>query len=742
MQTDFRYKVFRGGRGGAKCFALGTPVLMYNGKLKNVEDIIIGDKLMGPDSRPRNVIDTMVGESEMFEINQTSAISYTVNKDHILSLKKSKSCAKDRGIKLKSGNYKCPNGRYPGWGGIVNISVSEYLKQSNRWKENFRGYRAGLIKFKGQKVAIDPYLLGVWLGDGHSRDMVITTADKEIVNYLEKIAPTYNVKATYCTKKGKAQNIGLSRIVGNKGRQNPLKDLFKSYNLILNKHIPDSYISNSENVRLQLLAGLIDTDGTYNGRGSYKITLANKKLIYDVKRLVDSLGFRTTIIKKSTICTNNGVRGVAWAVGINGFVDKIPCKIKRKICHGVKPNKDKTLSYLVVKPAGIGKYYGFSVDSDNLFCLSDGTVTHNSRSFAAALIGYARNGKHRILCCREIQRSIKDSVKRILDDQIEKFGLQEEFESTLSEIRHKRTGSNFIFAGLRSDPDGIKSTEGVDFAWVEEAHTCSQISLDILIPTIRQEGSEIWFSYNPRFDDDPVHAMFSDEIKPPRSCVIDVQYYDNPWFPDVLREEMEFCKTKDFDKYLHVWEGQTVQQSDEQVMHGCWRIEEVPKPPKDAILKYGVDWGFAADPMAVIRSWIQDETMYIDYEAWGKGVKTVDIAAFIDTVPGSRQWPLIGDSARPDTIDFVKDEGFHIKGSKKGKGSIQDGIEYIKGFDVVIDPRCVETISEFIHYKYKKDPHTDNILPIIIDANNHIMDALRYSHEGAYKTFIKGMDLS
>jgi len=362
-----------------------------------------------------------------------------------------------------------------------------------------------------------------------------------------------------------------------------------------------------------------------------------------------------------------------------------------------------------------------------------------SRSIASAFVTYAREGEERLLCCREIQRSIKDSVKRILDDEIARHGLGNEFKSTQIELWHKKTGSLFIFAGLRFDPDGVKSTEGITKCWVEEAHTVSQSSLDILIPTVREEESEIWFSYNPRFDDDPVHAMFADP--PPRSLIIDCQYWDNPWFPDVLKETMEHCKQIDFDKYLHVWEGKTVQQSDEQVLHGCWKIEEVPEPKADTILKYGVDWGFSVDPVAVIRSWVDDDKMYIDYEAGGVGVKTVDLDRKIAEVPGSKRWPIVADSQRPDTIDLLKDAGYQMSGAKKGKGSIEDGIEYIKGFNVIIDPRCKETIEEFIHYKFKKDPHTGNVLPVIIDRDNHYIDALRYSHEGAYRSFTKGLDL-
>jgi len=364
-----------------------------------------------------------------------------------------------------------------------------------------------------------------------------------------------------------------------------------------------------------------------------------------------------------------------------------------------------------------------------------------SRSFASALIGYAREGQERILCCREVQRSIKDSVKRILDDEINRHELSNEFESTLSEIRHKRTGSVFLFAGLRSDPDGIKSTEGITKCWVEEAHTVSQASLDILIPTVRTEESEIWFSYNPRFDDDPVHAMFSVD-PPPRSCIVDVNYPDNPWFPEVLREEMEYCKAKDYNKYLHVWRGETVQKSDEQVMFGCWKIDTVPEPPPGTILRYGIDWGFSVDPLAVIRSWESGDTLYIDYEAGGVGVKIPDTEAKVIEVPGIKSWPVIADSARPEMIDLLNNKGFHIERSAKGKGSIEDGIEDIRGYNVVIDPRCKETIDEFIHYRYKKDPHTGKVLPIIIDANNNYIDALRYSREGVRRKPGQEFDLS
>lgn len=356
-----------------------------------------------------------------------------------------------------------------------------------------------------------------------------------------------------------------------------------------------------------------------------------------------------------------------------------------------------------------------------------------SRSFATALILLACQSKERILCAREIQLSISDSVKRVLDDEIVRLELNNIFESTKTEIRCTLTGSNFIFSGLKNNPDKIKSTEGITRCWIEEAHTVSQESLDILIPTIRSEGSEIWMSFNAKFETDPVYKMFIKDTPPPGSIVRKVNYYDNPFFPDVLRQEMLWTKQRDTDKYLHVWEGEPVIHSDEQIFNGIWSIEDFASPKFDETLYFGSDFGFSQDPTTLIRCWIQERTLYIDYEAYGIGVELDEISQLYDSVPGARQWNITADSARPDTISHIKKKGFKISGSKKGKGSIEDGIEFIKSFNVKIHSRCKHTIDEFMTYSYKKDKKTGEILPIIIDKNNHIIDALRYALEKRMK---------
>lgn len=180
-----------------------------------------------------------------------------------------------------------------------------------------------------------------------------------------------------------------------------------------------------------------------------------------------------------------------------------------------------------------------------------------SRAFATALLVEGRRRPVRVLCAREVQNSIRDSVKRLLDDEIERLGLRDFYTSTDFEIRGAN-GSLFIFNGLRSSPEKIKSFEALTHCWIEEAETISDRSLDLLIPTMRAEGSEIWISFNPSRVTAPVWQRFIVSTPPPDSYVRKVTWRDNPFFPEVLREEMEHCRLTDPDKYDHVWEGNPV----------------------------------------------------------------------------------------------------------------------------------------------------------------------------------------
>lgn len=352
-----------------------------------------------------------------------------------------------------------------------------------------------------------------------------------------------------------------------------------------------------------------------------------------------------------------------------------------------------------------------------------------SRSIATALVLKAAEKPERILCAREVQKSIKDSVKRLLDDEIERMGLRAFFTSTETEIRGQN-GSLFIFAGLRGNATQIKSLEGVTIAWVEEAQTISQGSLDTLVPTIRAPNSEIWFSWNPDLETDPIDRMFRGETTPPGSIVREVNHFDNPWFPDVLRTEMEYDQSRDPEKYAHVWLGQYRRNSEARVFRN-WRIEAFDSP-SEAEYRQGADFGFSIDPSCLVRCFIVGRELRIDHEAYGLGVEIDKLPELFMSVPDSEKWWTTADSSRPETISYLRRHGFpNIRPAIKGARSVEEGVEFLKSFDIVVHPRCQHMIDELTMYSFEVDSLTGDVLPKLADKDNHMIDALRYAMEGA-----------
>lgn len=362
-----------------------------------------------------------------------------------------------------------------------------------------------------------------------------------------------------------------------------------------------------------------------------------------------------------------------------------------------------------------------------------GRGSGKSWAIAESLIVMADMCKLRILCCREIQKSIKDSSYQLLKDTALRLGIANRFVFLETEIRHKKTGSKFIFTGLLRNEQTIKSKEGIDICWCEEAQTISETSWETLIPTIRKDGSEIWLSFNPLNADDPTTVRFV-ENPPPEAYVRKVNFDENPYFTEALRREMEWDRKNDFEKYLHIWEGYPRTFSNAQIFRGKFTVE----PFEDSLaeqadrLFYGADFGFAQDPSTLIRSFMLDRKLYIDYEAYGVGVEIDELPQLYRSVPGADKWPIKADSARPETISYLRNRcGFNIDGAEKWQGSIEDGIAYLRSFDqIVIHPRCKHTADEFRLYSYKTDKTTNEVLPIILDKNNHCIDAIRYGLDG------------
>lgn len=359
-----------------------------------------------------------------------------------------------------------------------------------------------------------------------------------------------------------------------------------------------------------------------------------------------------------------------------------------------------------------------------------GRGSGKSHFFGEMLIERSIMQKTDAVCVREVQKSLDQSVKKLLEEKIESMNAGAYFEVQDKKILSK-LGGLIIFQGMQNHTaDSIKSLEGYHVAWVEEAQSLSQRSLDLLRPTIRQDGSQLWFSWNPDLETDPIDALLRCPSPPPGTIVVKANYRDNPKLPQVLKDELEYDQRRDPDKFAHIWLGEYRKNSEARVFKN-WTIEEFDLDPT-AVIRQGADWGFSVDPTVLVQSYIVGRKLYVPYEAYRVGCDIVDTPDLFMSVPDSEKWPLIADSARPETINHLRKHGFpKIQAAVKGARSLEEGVEFLKSFDIVVHPRCKHLIDELTLYSYKTDPLTNLVLPVLEDKDNHVIDALRYACEGA-----------
>jgi phage terminase large subunit len=382
----------------------------------------------------------------------------------------------------------------------------------------------------------------------------------------------------------------------------------------------------------------------------------------------------------------------------------------------------------------VPRIYGYLFERSRYKVAWGGRGSGKSWAIARVLIARAYTEKLRILCVREFQSSIADSVLRLLADQIQSHGLLPFFDIQKTSIVCKTTGSEFIFKGLRHNVQEIKSLEGVDAVWCEESQSVSEESWQVLIPTIRKDGSEFYISFNPYLETDPTYKRFIlNEQFTARygRFVVKTGWKDNPGFPRELDEERRFMLATDPDAYEWVYGGHCLTVSEAIIFRGRTWVEAFDTP-EDARFFHGCDWGFSQDPTVLIRCFIKDETLYIDQEAWGVGVELDHLPSFFDRVPTARDWPVFADNSRPETISYMNRHGFPgVKPADKWPGCVEDGIAHLKGFKrIVIHERCPHTAQEFRLYSFKKDARTGDVLPVVLGKNDHAPDAVRYSLNG------------
>lgn len=362
-----------------------------------------------------------------------------------------------------------------------------------------------------------------------------------------------------------------------------------------------------------------------------------------------------------------------------------------------------------------------------------GRGSGKSHFFAELLIEQQIMRKADAVCIREVQRTLNQSVKKLLENKIQALNCGAYFEVQDKRIISKNGGIT-IFEGMQNHTaDSIKSLEGFDIAWVEEAQSLSQRSLDLLRPTIRKPNSELWFSWNPRHETDPVDLLLRGEEPPPDAVVVKANYRDNPWLPDVLRSELEYDQKRDPDKFAHVWLGEYERNSEARVFKN-WRIEEFDTNP-DWVIRQGADWGYSIDPSVLVQCAIEGRTLYVIDEVYRVGCEIDLLPDLFRTLKDAEKWTTTADSSRPETISYMQRHGFkRMLPAVKGARSLEEGIEFLRSFDIVVHPRCKHTIDELTLYSYDTDPLTGQVIPKLKDKDNHVIDALRYACEAARRS--------
>jgi phage terminase large subunit len=361
-------------------------------------------------------------------------------------------------------------------------------------------------------------------------------------------------------------------------------------------------------------------------------------------------------------------------------------------------------------------------------CLYGGRGSGKSWACADVLLIEGLRRKIRVLCAREFQVSIKESVHALLKERIAALGLEDFYQVTRESITGKN-GSSFIFKGVRCNVQSIKSMSGLTHLWIEEAQTISAESWQVLVPTIREEGSEIWVTFNPLHKTDTVYQELVE--KPRDNAYVERVNWDrNPHFPSVLDAERRLMAATDPDAYHHIWEGGFWEQSEAQILHGKWIVDEFEPGSGWAGPYHGADWGFASDPTTLIRCWVYANRLHVEYESYAVGLELDDTAdRWKRDVPDCEQYIIRADNARPESISHVRRHGMpRIEGVKKWPGSVEDGIAHLRSYEkIVIHPRCKHTAEEARLYSYKTDKITGEVLPVVIDASNHVWDGVRYA---------------
>lgn len=734
IQKAQKYKVICH-EGGSRCFGKNTKVRMFNGKLKNIQDIVKGDLVMGSDGvTAREVLETHKGFDDLYLVRQNRGVDYVTTGEHLLVLKQTRGFERKVAINGFKSSEKRKHIRLPiPKDNKIEIRVDEYLNKSKRFQRSYSGIKQNKLEFKGGRLPIDPYYLGLWLGDGTSaRYYEIATGDVEILDYLKKIARKYGSEikqignCTYnieCIRNGKF--ISKWKEVGNS---------FRELGLINNKHIPDSYLYGKYKDRLKLLAGIIDSDGFKSKRNTLCITMTNKRLMEDIYELVRITGFWSNGIRKhvAKMKRKDGsvyeVDSYRLEINCNDFSElnkyiKIPRKRVFKSC-----SREYSNTKVSVCKVGRGEYYGFSLSDNPEFLLEDGTIVHNSSKtwsiFQFFLLKALAGENITITIVRDKLSWIKSTLLKDFQEMVEKYGIAvyPEININRADQVYNINGSEFAFYGL----DYAEKLHGrkQDWSWINETMEVGKKHFDQL--EMRTAVGMI-LDYNP-YDD--MHWVF-DLQKRPDVGVIKSTMLDNPFLDKSIIDKIksyepteENIKNGTADNYMWEVYGKGEKARLIGAVFTNWDVvKEIPSEAK--FLGYGMDFGYTNDPTALVAMYMMDNEPYFEEIIYRTGMTNQDIVNECKVLGIDRLAEIYADSSEPKSIEEIRRCGYNIRGAIKGQDSVMYGIDLLKQYKFHITEKSRNLELELRRYKYMEDK-LGNSINRPVDAFNHGIDALRY----------------
>lgn len=383
----------------------------------------------------------------------------------------------------------------------------------------------------------------------------------------------------------------------------------------------------------------------------------------------------------------------------------------------------------------------------------------SSTAAIEVILGVMKDPEANGIAFRKIGDTVRTSILQTLLWAVNKLEVHEYWRHTKSpaELIYIPTGQKILCKGL-DDPlkmKSIKLEKGYfKFLWFEEAAEYNGIEeiRNVEQSVLRGGDAFVEFlTYNP--PNDPAAWVNKESTVEKQGRVVHTSSYldiSPEWLGDKFVRDAEWLREADPVKYAHEYLGEAVGRAEQIVFHGKYRVKEFDTPPpKDCYENryfYGLDFGFANDPNALVRAFIKQEgeklNLYVDREVGGVGIELDDMPAMMDAVPEVRRWKVKADCARPETIAFLAKRGYNIEAAAKWQGSVEDGIEYLKSFGTIfVHPRCVQLADEMSKYSYKVDRHTKEILPVVVDKWNNYIDALRYALSDYIKSEVSILDV-